>query len=533
MTGRTSPSASGGLSHRVRVALNEVPGLLALVLVVGLWVLAVEDLAFFDEAAYMARGRAGVDGGFTGGAVYSDMYWLLSRLVHDPVNLYFTGRVVTAALFVLGVWAALRLHAPARVAWAFAAVAVVLPVAHAWPGVANPAAAIVLVCAAAIFRWPGPATLGWTAGALWIAAGARPEYVYCAAIVTIWALTWAISRSVQAPRAGLLRAWVAVLSSLGILAVLVRLHGTPFDGSRTWMAFGQHYGIRTHLAGEDNWFQWEQVIDRDFPGAESITGALTAAPGLFGRHALLNVVETPRMLLDFLLPDLPLQHPARLLATVMLVALAVAVAYAVLARPRQTARRTRALGTRTRLGQHAAPLCFLAIVLLFSLAPIAAIYPREHYLLVLAGFAFLVGGILVAKLSTPPSRLWTVVAPQTALFALFTGLTLMAITVRVSDPPILAQTVRALDSTGQSRTLLAVPSELAAFTPLLVPTTIDPLTGETFTAFLDRGRIDAVLVTDRLRVGGWSGLPGFEESLREPASVGFRALIPGSLLYVR
>ncbi len=517
----------------MRVGITEVPGLLALVLVVGLWTLAVEDLALFDEAAYMSRGMAGTDGGFTGGAVYSDMYWLLARVVHDPVNLYFTGRVVTASLFVLGVWAAIRLHASARVSWAFAAVVAVIPVAHAWPGVANPAAVIVLVCASAMFRWPGPTTLGWTAGALWIAAGSRPEYVYCAVIVTVWALAWAITRSVRRQRSGLLRAWIAVLSSLGILAVLVRLHGSPFDGSRTWTAFAQHYGIRTHLAGEDNWFQWQQVMQRDFPGAESITGALAASPGPFLHHVLLNIVEAPGMLIDFLLPDLPLQHPARLLATVMLLALAAAVAYAVLARPRETARRLLDLGTRDRLRQRAAPLCFLALLLLFSLAPIAVIYPRDHYLLIAAGFAFLGGGIIVARLSPPRARLWTVVAPQTALFALFAGLTLMASAVRISDPPILAQTVRALDSIGQARSLLAVPSDLAAFTPLLVPTPAGPVPGEDFAAFLDDNHVDAVLVTDRLRAGAWSTLPGFEEFLREPESAGFHALIPGSPLFVR
>ena len=68
--------------------LREVPGLIALAMIVSLWTLIVEDLGFWDEASYMTNGMNGVGGSFTGGAIYSDMYLVLSRAIHDPVNLY-------------------------------------------------------------------------------------------------------------------------------------------------------------------------------------------------------------------------------------------------------------------------------------------------------------------------------------------------------------------------------------------------------------------------------------------------------------
>ena len=94
--------------------LREVPGLIALAMIVSLWTLIVEDLGFWDEASYMTNGMNGVGGSFTGGAIYSDMYWVLSRAIHDPVNLYFAGRMLTATIFVLAVWGEIRLHASPR-----------------------------------------------------------------------------------------------------------------------------------------------------------------------------------------------------------------------------------------------------------------------------------------------------------------------------------------------------------------------------------------------------------------------------------
>jgi hypothetical protein len=89
----------------------EVPGLIALAMVVSLWTLVNEDLTFFDEPAYMVRG---FNGEFTGGASYSDLYGAISLVVKDPVNLYFAGRMAAASMFVIAVWGAIRIHTSPR-----------------------------------------------------------------------------------------------------------------------------------------------------------------------------------------------------------------------------------------------------------------------------------------------------------------------------------------------------------------------------------------------------------------------------------
>jgi len=512
--------------------LREVPGLIALAMIVSLWTLIVEDLGFWDEASYMTNGMNGVGGSFTGGAIYSDIYWVLSRAIHDPVNLYFAGRMLTATIFVLAVWGAIRLHASPRVAWSVAAVAAVIPVAHAWPGVANPAAAIVLLCVAAIFRWPTPIALAISAGALWVAAGARPELVYLALLITAWALVWAITRTTRNGIRKSLGTWIALGWSMLVLLILIRLHGTPFDSSRSWNAFGQHYGIRAHLPGEDNWYQWDQVMQRDFPGATGVTQAFTTSPGLFFKHIFGNIAETPADFIAFLLPDFPFEHPARLLATIMLLALAAAVVYILLARPRDSARAVRRITSFTYLRAHVVPLAFLALNLVFLFAAVIVIYPREHYLLGLVGLAFLLVGALIAKLGSPPARYWTVVLPQTVLFTMFALLTVLAISGRVSNPPAFASTVRSLTLQDGIRNYLAIPSELANYTDRLVPVNPQPLPTETFQDFLARNNIGAVLATDRLRIGPWSQLKGLDEFIKDPQSAGFKPVVPNSLVFI-
>ena len=512
----------------MRKAVAEAPGLVVLAMVVSLWTLVTEDLAFYDEAGYLT---AGVDGTFTGGAAYSDMFWLISLVVKDPTNLYFAGRMASATLFVLALWCAVRIHVPARVAWAVAAVAAVIPVAHVWPGVANPAAAIVLICVAAILKWPTPFALSLSAGALWLAAASRPELVYFALAVTLWAFAWVILLVVRRGVRSAVQPLVGLGLSVLVFLALVLKHGTPFDTSRSWFAFGQHYSTRAHLPGEDAWFQWQQVLQRDFPGASSVQEAVLTSPANVARHVASNLADTPRRFVEFALPDFPLANPARLLATVMLIAFIAAVIVALALGSRALVAGLRRGVSRESLRRHSVAITFVALVGAFSLAPLLVIFPRDHYMLILIGFALWLGALIIWRLGGAGFQIWALQVPQTAMFVLFAVLTILAVGNRMSQPPVLLASVAAVKAEGESLNFLAEGPDLTIYSDKLNPVRAEPLPDENFIDYLRRNDITAVLVMPELRFGPLANLPGLEDFMKDPTRAGFRPIVPDSLLF--
>jgi hypothetical protein len=116
----------------------ELPALLAVFLIVVVRRITSDDLSFYDEGLYLAQGLTAQFPHlppFTWGPTYSDMYWLISRVSHDPVTIYFIGRIVAASSFVFGVWFATRLLTNRTLAWIVAAVAAAIPGTYIWPGV--------------------------------------------------------------------------------------------------------------------------------------------------------------------------------------------------------------------------------------------------------------------------------------------------------------------------------------------------------------------------------------------------------------
>jgi hypothetical protein len=508
----------------------EIPGLIALAMVVSLWTLVNEDLTFFDEPSYMVRG---FNGEFTGGASYSDLYAAISLIIKDPVNLYFAGRMAAASVFVVAVWGALRIHTSPRFAWSVAAVAAVVPISHVWPGVANPAAALILLCVSSIIRWPTIRTMSLCVGGVWIAAASRPELVYFALGVTTWACVWVGVETVKHGLRAIYGAAASLAASLVIMLFLFLAHGTPLDFVRSWTAFGQHYGVRAALPGEDTWFQWGQIVQRDFPGATSVAGAIVASPLNFLHHVAANTMDAPSLFVEFVAPDFPLEDPARLLATIMLLAFTAAVVVAILRRPREVARVCSAAIQRDSLRRNRVTIIFVSFALVFSLAPPVVIFPRDHYMLVLIGFSFLLGAAVIWRFGSLNFMTWALVLPQTLMFLAFSGLTVLGVANRSTDPATLVSTVRAIDAEGETLNFMGVPSELGIFTKQLNPVVVEPELRETFAEYLERNHIRAVLVTDQLRFGPWGQLDGIGEFLQNPAGQGFTPAAKGSPVYVR
>jgi hypothetical protein len=281
------------------------------------------------------------------------------------------------------------------------------------------------------------------------------------------------------------------------------------------------------------WFQWEQIVQRDFPGATSVAGAIVVSPLNFLHHVAANVMDAPSHFVEFIVPDFPLEYPSRLLATIMLLSFTAAVVVAILRRPWEFMRVCRAAIQRDSLKRNMVPIVFVSFALAFSLAPPIVVFPRDHYMLVLIGFSYLLGAAVIWRFGSKNYTTWALVLPQTWMFLVFSGLAVLGVANQLADPAPLVSTVRAIDAEGETLNFIGVPSELGIYTKHLHPVAVEAELGETFTEYLDRNRIEAVLVTDQLRFGPWGQLDGIDEFLQNPAEQGFKPATTDSSVYVR
>ncbi len=524
-----------------RFDILELPALLVVLLAVAARSVLTEDLAFWDEAAYLRRGLDALAGQwprFSDGATYSDYYLVLSRFAHDPVGLYFAGRAGAAVLLVSGIWLAARLVVHRHLAWAAAAAIATTPAPYIWPGVAAPAAGVIVVGLAVLFRYPGLTSLGIAAGLFWLAAGSRPEFSWfallCSSLSIAWCVLVVVRRTSDRPLG--VRAVVAVL--VGAVAVpvgLVLLHGSPFEATgRDWVAFGQHFSLRNAQGSEDPWLDWVAIVDRSFPGATSVRETLFVDPLAVLSHVVANLTDAPMALFRDALGVSSESLSGSSVGVLMLMSLLAGLALSLGVSPRSTVARLRVV-TQTLKSHRYLPAWVVLGTLIISIAlPVAIVYPRAHYLVIPAGL--LVIGIVAVQQWIGSSRftLAVPVAITVALFSLFALQDVRLAIARAAFPAPLAVTATRLDEADADWRLLAVDRGLATFVPGLTEVEGDtPRPGEDFPAYLDRNRINAVLINDRFMNAVWSRTPGFALFTADPTAAGFAPVSPGSSVWVR
>src|SRR5262249_25007785 len=123
----------------------------------------------------------------------------------------------------------------------------------------------------------------------------RPEYfvafiLLCLAGSAVAA--WMIVRNRD--RASILK---AAFSLVAVSAGLIGCLGNPLAGTRSFIAFGQHYAYnitRRERLDLNPWLRWQTVTRRDFGEANSVGDAFRINPSAFMRHIWLNLCEAPR-----------------------------------------------------------------------------------------------------------------------------------------------------------------------------------------------------------------------------------------------
>lgn len=530
--------------RRVRRPLGplETPSVLFILVGVGFRSINSEDLTFWDEAAYISRAlnaKRGIWPSFTEGAVYSDYYWALSQLVTDPVTLYFAGRSFAAILLVVGIWGAARLLVSPILAWVAAAIAATSPLPYLWPGVAAPASAAIILGVAILIRSTAVGALGLVAGLFWIAAGARPEFVWLALITSVTALSalgfdllWA--RRIWNTKTA--RDVVSVVVCVGMIPVLLMAtHGSPFDSNnRDWVAFSQHFSQRHVGAGEDPWLDAAEIVTRFFGSADGVLAALVANPNAFFQHLTDNLVIIPstirRQNLDLSLGSLREGSVSAWMVVVLIVSVLISLAPV----RGRTIQRLRISAMRLPHGREWIRIPIIVALAASVLLPAAIVYPRAHYLVVPTALLIIA---LVAIQDRWGSDHLNVILPfalTVALFSIWSFQTAALAIDRLSNPAPMALTASRMEAMDRTWRLLAVDWGLTVYVSRLSRVEAEPENAqETFVDFLTRNNVNALLINDRFNAASWSQLAGFEVFKSDPGSFGFEQVTVGSPVWIR
>ena len=527
-----------GSSRNRGRAVFEVVAVSGLMLLVGLTSYLREDVWFWDDATYLARGILPEQYGpptWVDSPVYSGMYGVLGLLQRDPVSLYLLGRAVSAVLFVGCVWLAARLVADRWRAWTVAALAAMLPVTYIWPGVSAPASGLLIVAVVIAFRFPSPPGLASTAALTWVAAGSRPEFTWIAVALSAGAVTWwavgaARVRQSSAWRAGVLTAILAIVPAV----VLVTRYSTMFQRSaREWTAFSQHFALRNASAGQDSWQSAGDIAARTFPGADSVLSAALINPGAMAGHVGRNAVQLPVTLVGHALAvEPPMLLEPTLPKAAALAFLAGLVLAAWMNRQSLTSSMRRGLSRCVRM-PLLPPLLALVGVIGASSLSMLVIYPRPHYLLLPIGLALVGAAAWLTRVTVQRGQAVVPIGTVAMLLGAFALVTLAGLPGRVTDPPPYEASLRAVQEWGQARTVVSGDWPVALFLPSTSYAAGPPSDANSVGEAFDTLGVNVVQLSAVLNQGPWGTLAGFERFYADPTTLGFRQIVPQSPIWVR
>lgn len=517
--------------------LAEILLLMVLAMVVATRALVGEDIRDADEASYLSAGLGFRDGslpGFTSGAGYSGIYWVLSFIFVNPIDLYFAGRVAAPLIFVGLIWGTVRLLTGRKIALIVAAILVTLPITYIWPGVSTPASGLLILAIALPFKYRGPLAIGLSAALVWVAASMRPEFASPAVVLSLIALIALALWLYRTDTRRVLKIRVssmAIFLSVGLPSLLVAAFGSPFGGGgRSWVAFVQHFSWRHARPGESNWTDGDTIVERFFPAASSVTEAILINPAAFLTHVGQNALQAPftlaRNILGWHQYDGPFVVFSWMTVTIFLGTL-VGLTIARRASLREALYR----GWReVRPAELTFAWASATPILMFSLASIILVYPRAHYLILWAAAAFVLAGVYMKTLQN--TRLPAVsVAPFLVVVAIMATFLMQS---TLSEPlgrmqPTAAALLQMQEIDGKLSVLGRV-GNLDTFINRSWVALKPAVSGEEELAdFLERVKPDVVFGGAPSKSEPWTSLEGWGEFHNAPEQYGYTRLSEASI----
>ena len=380
--------------QRSRIAFLRRPLLLDAIIAVFIlftgWVFTFQieqflDIGLYDESIYLRRGVSLPVSGFPlaqDAPLYASWYYLLSLFQPDRVELYYLNFKAMTVLPALLWFLFLRInHIPRLVA---VSVSLLFLMSSAnfitWPKVSHFGIMVLFLglILSSLLKTP-IAKLSVAIVFVLLASYARPEFFLAflglsilAGLLVFRAFRQERLRSVRLPM------FLTVMLCLALLLYL----GLPMgSGNRDMMAFGQHYSLNwVGWTGADlnPWTNWETIVQKDFGDVTSPLGAFASNPSAFLRHVYSNLHQiVPRLHLVFF-HGFPGGSQSTLAAAVLIVFIAATV---LLTNRKFLVSRLQKI--RENGKESLLLLGILAVLLLPSLVSVVALYPRDHYLLIL------------------------------------------------------------------------------------------------------------------------------------------------------
>lgn len=513
----------------MRVFRTELPALLVPLILTALWTLNREDIAFDDEASYLAKGLGQSPiNSFSDGALYGFLYRLVAIFSSDPTTTYLLGRAVVACTFVFGIWLAIRLIGRPGPAWSVASIMALTPVPHVWPGATVPAAAIMLVCFSLLWRFTGLWVMTVASVGTWIAASMRPEFIWMATAISIWAM-YLIVISFRRPGRRLSHL-LALAITISAPLVLFRTLGWPWAPTdRSWAAFSQHFSLRAARPDENPWYESPVITRRFFGESDSVVSALLVNPSRLLAHVLNNVRDTLPEVVAFAWGWRPQLLSLETVAQIGLVLLVICSLIGLVVALHLRRNNQFIEGSPPPLSGRS---LFYVVLWIGTIAiSVSVIFPRQHYLVSLVGLLSLgTGALLSLKSVSVINRLLMTLTVILVIGA--SVLTLAELANRLIATKPYAFAAQELSELAPL-TLLSGQAGFDSYVPNL--NVVDaglPLEDATFEEFLETQRIGAVILTDALRFGPWAELPGYEQFESDPATFGYSRLSPNSYIWL-
>jgi hypothetical protein len=498
-----------------------------------------EDIWFWDDAGYMARGldpqRFGAPG-WVDSPLYSSIYAAFSHVFTNPIDLYLFVRAFTAAFFVCALWFGARLLAGPVLAWTVAAIAGMLPVTYIWPGVATPSTGLLVIAVAVTWRWRTALAFSVSTGLVWLAAGSRPEFTWIAVIASIATLCWwgfSVTRKTETSHP-LLKSVGVLALSVGLPVILALSYTGMFTrSSREWTAFSQHFALRNTPSGTDSWQSAGDVAAKFFPGASSIFEALQVNPSAFLEHVGRNAIQFPLSFAGHSLamePGSIVSPTAGKLAAILLALSLILAAWV----NRQN------LGTQVRAGIRSAthfPTLMSTLlslgVILASSAAVFVIYPRPHYLLLPISLALVASACFLSRFSDPRSITVLPVTSTGLLFLFFAVTTLLVLPSRISNPPPYESALRDIQTARESNLLISGDHPIELFLPGTSAVDSPPESAGNIEDALEKAGVNLIQISPALGLGAWNTVDGYGEFIKDPTTLGFRQVDPRTPLWIR
>jgi hypothetical protein len=487
----------------------------------------VFDIILWDETSYLYQGLTLSPQSFTSYETspgYSVFYFLLSKVISDPVDLYLIGGItIVCAAFVAVIAGTLAASGSKLFALAAGAFLIATGYLFTWPRAGLAAVAWICVTFVIASRLTTAySKLSLFTVSCYLLMLIRPEFSLSFFILLVPTAAAAFLTLCHRERL-CSKANVAGHAALAALLCLVWFAGFPSisGGGRAFVAFGQHVAYRfvtSTGSALDPWTNWEAIVADIFPNAQGfLAGAFAASPGAFLNHMRENSADIVPILRGAISDGTRHYLGIRSGEWMPLIALAMFLSVLALGGARAI-RQSRNLPINVR--DAALDLLLLGALSVPVLISVIVIYPRHHYLLILVVLAFLVIGRLLhsSNAASLGSNVGVVLAA-------------LALVVLVRPLPVGPTAMKDLIlrlRQSEMRAVFEVEGNICAYMippcRAVFPWSWPSYPNQPISEHLEKLGVDAILVSPRLL--GFAPLAAdreWNELLRDPSQFGFGA----------